>query len=52
MLARFDYGQRFTSVCAVWQLLWREFFYTAGYGIPNFDRMVGNPICKQVRILT
>ncbi|XP_049655888.1 cryptochrome-1-like isoform X4 [Accipiter gentilis] len=30
------------------QLLWREFFYTAGAGIPNFDRMVGNPICLQV----
>lgn len=30
------------------QLLWREFFYTAGFGTPNFDRMVGNPICKQI----
>ncbi|NWW52499.1 CRY2 protein, partial [Pedionomus torquatus] len=30
------------------QLLWREFFYTAGASIPNFDRMVGNPICLQV----
>ncbi|MCO5566787.1 hypothetical protein L7F22_020467 [Adiantum nelumboides] len=30
------------------QLLWREFFYTAGYGTPNFDCMVGNPICKQI----
>ncbi|KFZ65689.1 Cryptochrome-1, partial [Antrostomus carolinensis] len=30
------------------QLLWREFFYMAGAGIPNFDRMVGNPICLQV----
>ncbi|KAL2623440.1 hypothetical protein R1flu_003645 [Riccia fluitans] len=30
------------------QMLWREFFYTAGYGTPNFDRMVGNPICKQI----
>lgn len=30
------------------QLLWREFFYTAGYGTPNFDRMVGNPICRQI----
>ncbi|XP_072740903.1 cryptochrome-2-like [Ciconia boyciana] len=30
------------------QLLWREFFYTAGAGIPNFDRMVGNPVCLQV----
>ncbi|NXQ85569.1 CRY2 protein, partial [Nyctibius grandis] len=30
------------------QLLWREFFYTAGTSIPNFDRMVGNPVCLQV----
>ncbi|NWQ89435.1 CRY1 protein, partial [Burhinus bistriatus] len=30
------------------QLLWREFFYTAGASIPNFDRMVGNPVCLQV----
>ncbi|KAJ7523232.1 hypothetical protein O6H91_18G042700 [Diphasiastrum complanatum] len=30
------------------QLLWREFFYTVGYGTPNFDRMVGSPICKQI----
>ncbi|KAL3690722.1 hypothetical protein R1sor_004373 [Riccia sorocarpa] len=30
------------------QILWREFFYTAGYGTPNFDRMVGNPICRQI----
>uniref|UniRef100_A0A8C7CRZ8 Cryptochrome circadian regulator 5 n=1 Tax=Oncorhynchus kisutch TaxID=8019 RepID=A0A8C7CRZ8_ONCKI len=30
------------------QLLWREFFYTAGLGIPNFDKMEGNPVCTQV----
>ncbi|MBN3318031.1 CRY2 protein, partial [Atractosteus spatula] len=30
------------------QLLWREFFYTAGLGIPNFDRMEGNPVCVQI----
>ncbi|NXC78535.1 CRY2 protein, partial [Anhinga anhinga] len=30
------------------QLLWREFFYTAGASVPNFDRMVGNPVCLQV----
>ncbi|KAG2379788.1 (6-4)DNA photolyase [Vigna angularis] len=29
------------------QLLWREFFYTAAFGTPNFDRMKGNRICKQ-----
>lgn len=30
------------------QLLWREFFYTASLGIPNFNKMVGNPVCTQV----
>ncbi|KAL3841767.1 hypothetical protein ACJMK2_019869 [Sinanodonta woodiana] len=30
------------------QLLWREFFYTAGAGTPNFDKMEGNPICIQI----
>lgn len=30
------------------QLLWREFFYTAGTNNPNFDRMEGNPICVQI----
>ena len=32
----------------VGQLLWREFFYAAGAGTPNYDRMEGNPVCKQV----
>lgn len=30
------------------QLLWREFYYTCGAYIPNFDRMIGNPVCKQI----
>ncbi|GFR42357.1 hypothetical protein Agub_g3052, partial [Astrephomene gubernaculifera] len=30
------------------QLLWREFFYTVGAHTPNFHRMSGNPLCKQV----
>ncbi|NWW99087.1 CRY1 protein, partial [Caloenas nicobarica] len=30
------------------QLLWREFFYITGTNIPNFNQMVGNPICLQV----
>ncbi|XP_078432338.1 DNA photolyase family protein isoform X2 [Wolffia australiana] len=30
------------------QLLWREFFYTVAFGTPNFDRMRGNEICKQI----
>ncbi|KAI3982062.1 hypothetical protein MKX01_018968 [Papaver californicum] len=29
-------------------LLWREFFYTAAFGTPNFDLMNGNRICKQI----
>ena len=32
----------------VGQLLWREFFYAAGDGTPNYDKMEGNPVCKQV----
>ncbi|KAK6912169.1 Cryptochrome/DNA photolyase, FAD-binding domain [Dillenia turbinata] len=31
------------------QLLWREFFYTAAFGTPNFDQMKDNRICKQLR---
>ncbi|OWM81818.1 hypothetical protein CDL15_Pgr007856 [Punica granatum] len=30
------------------QLLWRDFFYTVAFGTPNFDRMKGNRICKQI----
>ncbi|ESQ48397.1 hypothetical protein EUTSA_v10020425mg [Eutrema salsugineum] len=30
------------------QLLWREFFYTTAFGTPNFDKMKGNRICKQI----
>eukprot|EP00891_Asterochloris_glomerata_P003329 jgi/Astpho2/3329/e_gw1.00054.36.1_t len=30
------------------QLLWREFFYCVGSHTNHFDRMVGNPICKQI----
>ncbi|RDX85811.1 (6-4)DNA photolyase [Mucuna pruriens] len=30
------------------ELLWRDFFYTAAFGTPNFDRMEGNRICKQI----
>ena len=30
------------------QLLWREFFYTAATKNPNFDKMIGNPICVQI----
>jgi len=30
------------------QLLWREFFYSAAVGIPNFNKMEGNPVCTQI----
>ena len=34
------------------QLYWREMSYLIGHGVPNFDRMEGNPICKQIPWLT
>ncbi len=30
------------------QLLWRDFYYTVAFGTPNFDKMQGNAICRQV----
>ncbi|KAL0994616.1 hypothetical protein UPYG_G00124920 [Umbra pygmaea] len=30
------------------QLLWREFYYTAGMGIAHFNKMEGNSVCTQV----
>lgn len=30
------------------QLLWREFFYCISFGTPNFDKMKGNAICRQI----
>ncbi|KPJ01584.1 Cryptochrome-1 [Papilio xuthus] len=30
------------------QLMWREFYYTAGAGTENFDKMVGNKICTRI----
>lgn len=30
------------------QLLWREFFYANAYAVPNFDRMEGNRLCRQI----
>eukprot|EP00958_Prasinococcus_capsulatus_P030379 scaffold8094_cov376-Prasinococcus_capsulatus_cf.AAC.1 len=35
-------------VSLVGQLYWREFFYANAATIPNYDKMVGNRICKQV----
>ncbi|KAG7025764.1 (6-4)DNA photolyase, partial [Cucurbita argyrosperma subsp. argyrosperma] len=41
-------GHTTPPVSLVGQLLWREFFYTAAFGTPNFDRMKDNKICKQI----
>lgn len=30
------------------QLLWREFYYAHAYLVPNFERMEGNPLCRQI----
>ena len=30
------------------QLLWREFYYLSAAGTPNFDKMEGNRICRQI----
>eukprot|EP00039_Didymoeca_costata_P010237 m.137309 g.137309 ORF g.137309 m.137309 type:complete len:564 (+) comp14750_c0_seq5:173-1864(+) len=30
------------------QLLWREFYYLVASATPNFDKMEGNPICRQI----
>ncbi|KAJ4718316.1 (6-4)DNA photolyase [Melia azedarach] len=35
-------------VSLVGQLMWRDFFYTVAFATPNFDRMKGNRICKQI----
>jgi cryptochrome len=32
----------------VGQLLWREMFTTIGASVPHYDRMVGNPVCRQI----
>ncbi len=32
----------------VGQLLWREFYYTSAFCCRNYDRMEGNPICRQI----
>lgn len=31
------------------QLIWREFYYFCGAFTPNFDKIVGNPICRQIQ---
>ncbi|KAG8568157.1 hypothetical protein GDO81_013907 [Engystomops pustulosus] len=49
-LAEIYHGKKHSSppVSLHGQLLWREFFYTAGAGIPNFNKMEGNSVCVQV----
>ncbi|XP_064636731.1 cryptochrome-1-like [Lineus longissimus] len=43
-------GKKHTSppVSLEGQLLWREFYYTIASDTPNFDKMVGNPVCRQI----
>ncbi|XP_044742491.1 cryptochrome-1 [Chrysoperla carnea] len=43
-------GQKHSKppVSLIGQLMWREFYYTVSSDTPNFDKMVGNPICCQV----
>ena len=31
------------------QILWREFYYVNACGTLNYDKMVGNRICKQIK---
>lgn len=31
------------------QLIWREFYYFCGAFTPNFDKVIGNPICRQIK---
>lgn len=31
------------------QLIWREFYYFCGAFTPNFDKIAGNPICRQIK---
>lgn len=35
-------------VSLVGQLLWREHFHLLAGTVPHFDRMVGNPLCRQI----
>lgn len=30
------------------QIIWREFYYCVASVTPNFDKMVGNPVCAQI----
>jgi cryptochrome len=35
-------------VSLVGQLYWREYFYLASHTTANYDKMAGNPICRQI----
>jgi cryptochrome len=35
-------------VSLIGQLLWREFFHFQGVIVPNYDKMEGNPLCRQI----
>lgn len=45
-----EHGMKHTlpPVSLMGQLMWREFYYTAGTGTENFDKMVGNSVCTQI----
>ena len=30
------------------QILWRDFYYLSSAGTPNYDKMEGNRICRQI----
>ncbi|XP_058120816.1 cryptochrome-2 [Anopheles ziemanni] len=43
-------GQKHSQppVSLIGQMMWREFYYCAAAGTPNFDKMVGNNVCLQI----
>ncbi|XP_045488392.1 cryptochrome-1 [Pieris rapae] len=49
-LKQVESGNRHSEppVSLMGQLMWREFYYTAGAGTKNFDKMVGNSVCTQI----
>ncbi|XP_038210735.1 cryptochrome-1 [Zerene cesonia] len=49
-LKQVESGSRHSEppVSLLGQLMWREFYYTAGTGTENFDKMVGNSVCTQI----
>lgn len=43
-------GKKYSKppVSLMGQLMWREFYYTAAAAEDNFDKMVGNSLCRQI----